>query len=491
MVKWVACVLAVVAGIPALRANEQEFAFALPEQEGRISLGVYDRDGALVRTLAVRARETDFKIGLNGLIARWDGRDNAGRELPRGRYFARGFVVPDSVRPEGVGYHFNDWVTDDDSPRVARIDDIDPIPDGWLLAFVDAVGTRRYGVWKSPDGFVWTNSPAGTLAGDISSLLRESGALRIGSGREYGISVGGGHREIYRISDGRLVDGLEKEPEAGRFLDVSDDRFWWTEDGRIFDSRLPDGAPDNDGLVPADFLVMATDGKRWTGGTAGAVWFRDGQDWMGLGELAVVPRSLALGSGKTFWVAGPPSEGGSAIAGQFDESGGFLRSYQDGLPVRAVRTTEAGDPVVLEGNLGTSRVRLLTRSAEGRWEILFEKTIVPAKNFGLLGGELVADCGSEPQAVQQDVSVRGMKGRDVNADVAPILYAGGLWLAAGRGLPVVQVAPKSRAMRIVVAPGPPAGSMRILAGDGASVSEYAVSGLSTMVVLEAGEIDLK
>jgi hypothetical protein len=120
-----------------LHAADQTFTFALPEAEGRISLGVFDAAGELVRTLFVAAEEKDFQIGLNGLIATWDGRDDGGKTLPTGRYRIRGWVVPDSVQAEGVAYHFNDWITDDTSPRISGIGALAPVGDGrfWLFGF--------------------------------------------------------------------------------------------------------------------------------------------------------------------------------------------------------------------------------------------------------------------------------------------------------------------------------------------------------------------
>jgi hypothetical protein len=53
--------LALLAGLlPAVSSErEQRFAFALPEMEGRISLGVFDPRGKLVRTLC-RLENTRF-----------------------------------------------------------------------------------------------------------------------------------------------------------------------------------------------------------------------------------------------------------------------------------------------------------------------------------------------------------------------------------------------------------------------------------------------
>ncbi len=78
------CLAAAVAHAESVRIE-----FALPEKEGRISLGVFDAKGVLVRNLFTLATEKDFRIGLNGLITNWDGLDDAGKPAPSGKYYAR------------------------------------------------------------------------------------------------------------------------------------------------------------------------------------------------------------------------------------------------------------------------------------------------------------------------------------------------------------------------------------------------------------------
>jgi hypothetical protein len=97
--------------------------FLPPPMEGTLSLGIYDKKGRLVRVLAREATEKDFTIGLNGLITHWDGKDDAGKPAPAGTYDARGYSVG-ALDVEGVALHGNDWITDDDAPRPARIADL-------------------------------------------------------------------------------------------------------------------------------------------------------------------------------------------------------------------------------------------------------------------------------------------------------------------------------------------------------------------------------
>jgi hypothetical protein len=61
--------------------------------DGTISLGIYDQAGKLVRVLNQNAQLSDFTIGPDSLVTRWDGKDDSHQDLPSGRYHARGYLV--------------------------------------------------------------------------------------------------------------------------------------------------------------------------------------------------------------------------------------------------------------------------------------------------------------------------------------------------------------------------------------------------------------
>jgi hypothetical protein len=67
--------------------------FLPPPLEGKISLGIYDSSGELVRVLHREAEFAEFVVGADALITKWDGKDDDGRERPVGKYHARGFLV--------------------------------------------------------------------------------------------------------------------------------------------------------------------------------------------------------------------------------------------------------------------------------------------------------------------------------------------------------------------------------------------------------------
>lgn len=92
IVKLIAAFLLAIAA--TLHADVR-ISFLPPPLDGTISLGIYDRDGKLVRVLHREAELSDFEVAPDALRTTWDGRNDAGQPLPPGRYSARGFVVGD------------------------------------------------------------------------------------------------------------------------------------------------------------------------------------------------------------------------------------------------------------------------------------------------------------------------------------------------------------------------------------------------------------
>ena len=97
---------------PSSVARNIRVSFVPPPLEGRISLGIYDANGKLVRVLHRESAIENFTIGHDALITTWDGKDNGGANVPPGKYNARGYVTG-KVRAERVAHFFNDWITDE------------------------------------------------------------------------------------------------------------------------------------------------------------------------------------------------------------------------------------------------------------------------------------------------------------------------------------------------------------------------------------------
>src|SRR4051812_28397906 len=118
-------------------ARNVRVSFVPPPLDGTISLGIYDAKGNLVRVLFREADINEFTIGNDSLSTTWDGKDDAGENLPAGKYSAHGFVVGD-LKIVGVGFFFNDWITAPDAPRFSKIRSI-AMDDSNLLLSVDLV----------------------------------------------------------------------------------------------------------------------------------------------------------------------------------------------------------------------------------------------------------------------------------------------------------------------------------------------------------------
>jgi hypothetical protein len=74
-------------------ARSVRISFVPPPLEGRISLGIYDSKGKLLRVLHHEADLNEFKVGADALVTQWDGKNDNGEDLPPGKYHARGYLV--------------------------------------------------------------------------------------------------------------------------------------------------------------------------------------------------------------------------------------------------------------------------------------------------------------------------------------------------------------------------------------------------------------
>jgi hypothetical protein len=78
---------------PTASARSVPLRFVPPPMEGTISLGIFDSNGKLVRVLHREAKIDNFTIEENSLSTTWDGKSDAGEDMPAGKYRARGYLV--------------------------------------------------------------------------------------------------------------------------------------------------------------------------------------------------------------------------------------------------------------------------------------------------------------------------------------------------------------------------------------------------------------
>src|SRR5437667_5594287 len=77
----------------ASASRNVQLRFVPPPMEGTISLGIFDSSDKLVRVLHRESKVDNFTIDENSLKTTWDGKNDAGEDLPTGKYRARGYTV--------------------------------------------------------------------------------------------------------------------------------------------------------------------------------------------------------------------------------------------------------------------------------------------------------------------------------------------------------------------------------------------------------------
>lgn len=105
---------------PSATPRKVRISFLPPPIDGTISLGIYDGAGKLVRVLQRESDPEEFQVGSDSLSANWDGQNDAGEPLPAGKYHARGYAVGD-LEVEGIGFYFNDWISDARPERIEKM----------------------------------------------------------------------------------------------------------------------------------------------------------------------------------------------------------------------------------------------------------------------------------------------------------------------------------------------------------------------------------
>ena len=239
---------------PALGQDSKKIPISFlppPLETATYSLGIYDaKSGKLVRHLQEAATESAFTIGLNGLITNWDGKDDAGKAVPPGKYDARGYAVGE-LKVEGVETFGNDWIRDDETLRVNEVQAIALIPEDEGLAAVVHIGDKweilRY---AGTDGRLLWHKPVG-IGLDVAHL-RSIFPLCTLEVRGECLLVTSLRKQEWacHISDGEIAAMLSDQP---RIVNV-DDKFAQTSKGKdgciwkIEDEDLIEYSPSGEAL---------------------------------------------------------------------------------------------------------------------------------------------------------------------------------------------------------------------------------------------------
>lgn len=197
---WLALTLCVVCAAHAQDGRKVPISFLPPPLEtATYSLGIYDtKNGKLVRRLQEAATESAFTVGLNGLITNWDGRDDAGKAVPSGRYAARGYAVGE-LKVEGVDILGNDWANDDENLRPESIASIaiTPADDGLAVLGVGHNNLFYVACYERQGGrLLWSRTPKFAAAKSHNALVAGTDVIMVAAG---------GASTAYRLADGAEV----------------------------------------------------------------------------------------------------------------------------------------------------------------------------------------------------------------------------------------------------------------------------------------------
>ncbi len=427
--------------------------FLPPPLDGTLSLGIYDKAGKLVRALHREATEKDFTVGLNGFITSWDGKDDASHPMPAGKYFARGYAVGE-LAVEGIAMHGNDWITNDDSPRIRALSGIEKITAGptlFLLAEV-ADGTLRH-IRVEANGTAhvtgeevaigeqhFRSSEAGPLAPDGPVVAADPELAE--PARLAGEPV----RGFVRRGDDELAGGFNHlvVRHGGKWALVV----------------LPDGAT-------AQNFCLGRDRSVWL-----VVGFGDHSEVLQLGPDNEVLRRLQLPAGT------PPPE--------------QIHASED-LDAIAIRD-RSGDRqrVTLLELVSPAESHPTGETPVSVWKTDFVKSIDASDTFSQVTGKLGRE---KPFIPEPKIRVRLLpnellKGAKTELDVEVAIDREGAYLQASDGLLLKRITETPHLKWAVM--GHEGGkTITIFQSDGAVVEEFKARKLANMMAFDAGEYDWK
>lgn len=333
----------------AVPAGSVKITFLPPPLEGTLSLGVFDRAGKLVRTLKAEAVPADFTVGLNGLITFWDGRDDAGRVLPPGKYRVRGFAVAD-LEITGEEFHCNDWVESEDGPHPSLFERIRMDGDTLELTALDR-GNKRWRILHSlADGESKTEPVETTVSASpkepaAKPTAEAVTALADGPGPKSAPGKDGTRWSIEKAAGETVVAQFSPQGEVLRRLSIGtgepvpigiaaslerDEVFLLEQDGERYRLRgLRRAGPKEAGAAPGWETFLEK--NRWPSSR-----YADVVAHLGRSKPFVAETQISLKSQPNPLLGGGVSE--VQISAGKDAAGSFLKTF-DGLVLRRLTDT--------------------------------------------------------------------------------------------------------------------------------------------------------
>ncbi len=400
-------------GLPAAPAAEpqdaspsQRIHFAVPEFESNITLAVYDSQENLIRVLFEQEPEGAFHAGLDGLLAEWDGKDDAGREAAPGKYFLRGYAVGD-LGAEGIAYAGNDWVSEfGENLPLASLHDFAGGSEGVFVALGSLDDGRA--VLFSYD------AKEGVLR--WKKILDAPGESRIwvlASRAAEWIALANDQEVLLLEPKKGVVSARAAVPFPIESLALAGEELVVTGNEKDAHLSIPTLAPvsSTDKIPPPLSGISAADGRIVGYDKEGICWVKSNDGWVELFPGHPLRfRDIAASDQNTFWAVVEGGEEGETTrrrVGEFDTSGEFLRQIApetfEGNPEQVAA---AGQNVLFVFTReGVRRVLTGIRKSQAdsavpaRWEIFFQKTLDATatalpKNFRRLPVKMEVSMGS-------------------------------------------------------------------------------------------------
>ena len=475
--------LALLVLLQPARAEGDDITFAVPGP-GRITLGVFDKAGKLVRTLHAMDGEEAFRIGLNGYITKWDGLDDAGNKAPAGHYHVRGYLIED-LTVEGEAFHFNDWTTDEDDPSLRHIVDFAFLPGGdVLLLAISADGSLLATRYSPESGFVWVKEIASCPSTDTTNLaINPTSAIIQHAGKWHLLDLQTGTP---------LSEPLPLHSKSPRAIAALPSALFGSLEKSVIPFSLPSLEAQPAIAAPVSLTSIDADTGVLAGAGNGSVWIAE--DLRTFQNIPISAQSISLGAEKTFWFV---SADGSNAVRQANFKGDILREldHETGSPqpqkIHASRTSDTF--AVLETSSDSERLRVLSRAANGEWSVDWEKTIRESKSFGYVNGDVSPTAQDTPQtdSLRFRLEENPLTGEKQDLTLRVVFDENGTRLSTPDGLPILSVSQRSGISRAVIRRGEEPNSTHLLQGDGATVEEFRIQGLEKIIPLNAGGIELK
>ena len=467
-----------------------EIRFVPATGSGTVSLGLFDRDGRLVRVLCDEWTFNRFRIGLNGLSTTWDGKDDAGQPVAEGTYTARGFVVGDIVI-SGEAFHFNDWIESPDSPRIVSVAAQQLLPGGDILLMARLAGRQGALVRYSPESEArWRTVVAEPrpepAQGPTQLAVADTLAFALLDGKLRAVGLAdGAEAEITVPTDG--VTAVAARGDRLALLDSTGVRFF----------VLPGFASQGEAKdLPAPLVSLALlDQGAVAADADGAVW-----RWQaGWSKIEMPPenkvRAVSSGRDDTFWVLEERGDGSTAVVHFSPQEGRLAEWSPRAEGEKVVSLAAATDKDYFVASLlspGGQRTVAIRRKTEGDgWEFVFDKKITRCAEFGWKEGSLVASGGESPQEIELQLVENPLDpgaSRQLRLRAAP--HETGSSLGTTDGLSLLRVSSDAGFTRVMVVPGNTPNTARFFQGDEACVEEYSLSNLGDITSFDAGTVKM-